>query len=760
MAAQYEITIKGLVQGVGFRPFIYVLAHELNLRGTVENNTSGVFIQLQSTEAQKDLFLQRIVNEKPSVSHIADIEICETEAKFEFHQFSIVASNHSCGDITRISPDIAICDKCLADYHQQSHRIHYPFVNCTHCGPRFSIVESIPYDRPFTTMKEFEMCSICNDEYKNPLDRRFHAQPVACNHCGPVYTACIGETVINDYQTIVDKIAVTLLKGGIVALKGVGGFNWLADATNDEAVKKLRELKRRYIKPFAVMCNSEKWVTENMIVSEKEWEQLLSWRRPIVLLNEKRKLSSQINDHLHTIGVMFPYMAIHYEIFKKSGLEAIVFTSANKSGEPMLRDNTDARAYLLNSSDLYVEHNRAIYNRVDDSVIRVIDDKPQVMRRARGYAPEPIMNIDDVDGGLAFGAEMTAVFALGVGHQILMSQYIGDLSDYEVYEAYKDTLNRLSTLFHFTPQYLVCDSHPQYLSSKLAEQIAKEKKLPLYYIQHHHAHAVSVMVEYDLTEECLALSMDGIGYGDDGESWGCEVMKCDRIQYERLTHLPYVSLPGGDKAAKECWRMAVSYLYAIYGSLDMLPPTLINQVGEDKIHQLSRLLISPLNNQLTSSAGRLFDAVAALLGVCYVNTYQAEAAMRLEQLATTALFDTKIYSSHALGDWDMSSIFQGMLADIKDNVETAIVAMRFHRSLVAQLVAIMQRYANETNLNKVLLAGGVFQNRLLSELLIKELEDKGLDVYYPTIIPCNDGGVAVGQLAIAAARLNKKNDYA
>ena len=280
MAAQYEITIKGLVQGVGFRPFIYVLAHELNLRGTVENNTSGVFIQLQSTEAQKDLFLQRIVNEKPSVSHITDIEICETEAKFEFHQFSIVASNHSCGDITRISPDIAICDKCLADYHQQSHRIHYPFVNCTHCGPRFSIVESIPYDRPFTTMKEFEMCSICNDEYKNPLDRRFHAQPVACNHCGPVYTACIGETVINDYQTVVDKIAVTLLKGGIVALKGVGGFNWLADATNDEAVKKLRELKRRYIKPFAVMCNSEKWVTENMIVSEKEWEQLLSWRRP------------------------------------------------------------------------------------------------------------------------------------------------------------------------------------------------------------------------------------------------------------------------------------------------------------------------------------------------------------------------------------------------------------------------------------------------------------------------------------------------
>ena len=760
MAAQYEITIKGLVQGVGFRPFIYVLAHELNLQGTVENNTSGVFIQLQSTAAQKELFLQRVINEKPAVSHITDIEINESEVKSKFHQFSIVASNHNKGDITRISPDIAICDKCLADYHQQPHRIHYPFVNCTHCGPRFSIVESIPYDRPYTTMKEFEMCAICSDEYKNPLDRRFHAQPVACNHCGPVYTAYIGETVINDYQTIVDKIADTLIKGGIVALKGVGGFNWLVDATNDEAIKKLRELKKRYTKPFAVMCNDEDWVNENMVVSDEEWQQLSSWRRPIVLLNEKRKLSPQINANLHTIGVMLPYMAIHYELFEKSGLEAIILTSANKSGEPMLRDNEAAKAYLLANSDLYVEHNRAIYNRVDDSIVRVINGKPQVMRRARGYAPEPIMNIDSVNGGLAFGAEMTAVFALGVGHQILMSQYIGDLSDYEVYEAYKDTLNRLSSLFNFVPQYMVCDSHPQYLSSKLAELIAKEKELPLYYIQHHHAHAVSVMVEYDLTEECLALSMDGIGYGDDGESWGCEVMKCDRTKYERLTHLPYVSLLGGDKAAKECWRMAASYLYAIYGSLELLPLALVQFVGKEKIQQFSRLLVSPLNNQFTSSAGRLFDAVAALLDVCYVNTYQAEAAMRLEQLASTALFDTKVYPNNVLGDWDMPSIFQGMLTDIKDNVDTAIVAMRFHRSLVAQLVAISQRYANETNLNKVLLAGGVFQNRLLSELLIKELEEKGLDVYYPTTIPCNDGGVAVGQLAIAAARLNKEKDYA
>ena len=760
MLRQYEITINGLVQGVGFRPFIYRLAHDLNLCGTVANNTSGVLIQLQSTVDEKDVFIDRIQREKPQISEITQINIQETILNAQFHQFIIAASNHSSHDITRISPDIAICQQCLNDYHHQPHRINYPFTNCTYCGPRFSIVQSIPYDRPFTTMNDFKMCDICKDEYKDVSDRRFHAQPIACNHCGPSYVAyCkVGDELneITDYRLIVDKIVDVLNHGGIVALKGVGGFNWLVDASNDLAVRRLRELKRRYAKPFAIMCANEEWIKDNMYVSQTERNELHSWRRAIVLLNEKTKLSELINGSLGTVGVMLPYLPIHYELFEKSGLKAIVITSANKSGEPMLRDNDEAKEYLIEHSDLYVEHNRTIYNRVDDSVVRVIDDKAQVMRRARGYAPEPIINVDSVDGGLAFGAEMTAVLALGIGHQILMSQYIGDLSDYEVYEAYKDTLQRLSSLFKFMPCYLVCDSHPQYLSSKLAMQMAKDKGLPLYQVQHHHAHAVSVMVEYGLTEECLALSMDGVGYGTDGQSWGCEVLACDRTQFDRLTHLPYVSLPGSDKAAKECWRMAASYHYSLYGSLEYLPQPLINEIGEEKINQLERLLVSPLNSHNTSSAGRLFDAIAALLGICYSNTYQAEAAMKLEQAAASAQSDTCLYPLDETKEWDMNSLFDGIMNDMKQDEDINVIAMRFHRSLTAQLVSVLERYIKKTGLQKVLLTGGVFQNRLLSELLIKEIKARGWIVYYPTIIPCNDGGIAVGQLGVVSALLNQK----
>ena len=759
MLRQYEITINGLVQGVGFRPFIYRLAHDLNLCGTVANNTSGVLIQLQSTVDEKDMFIDRIRREKPLISEITHINIQETSFHSEFHQFIIAASNHSFQNITRISPDIAICNQCMPDYHYQPHRINYPFTNCTYCGPRFSIVQSIPYDRAFTTMNDFEMCDICRAEYNEVEDRRFHAQPVACNHCGPSYTALYKNieelNEINDYTFIVDKMIDVINSGGIVALKGIGGFNWLADAFNKKAVLKLRTLKRRYSKPFAVMCNDEEWLNDNMYVNQCEKDELHSWRRAIVLLNEKKKISEQINGDLKTIGVILPYLPIHYELFAKSGLKAIVFTSANKAGEPMLCDNDEARDYLIEHSDLYVEHNREIYNRVDDSVVRIIDDNVQVMRRARGYAPEPIINIDFVDGGLAFGAEMTAVFALGIDHQILMSQYIGDLSDYEVYETYKETLKRLSLLFKFTPHYLVCDNHPQYLSSRLAWQMAKEKGIPLYQVQHHHAHAVSVMVEYDLNETCLALSMDGVGYGIDGHSWGCEVLICDRIQFDRLTHLPYVSLPGGDKAAKECWRMAASYYYSIYGTLQQLPQSLVDKIGKEKINQLERLLTSKLNCYFTSSAGRLFDAVSAILGICYVNTYQAEAAMKLEQTAASAQGDIISYPIDDTKEWDVNGIFDGIIHDLKMNIDVDIIAMRFHRTLVAQLISVLDKQIRKIGLHKILLTGGVFQNRLLSELLIKEIKMRGWIVCYPTNIPCNDGGIAVGQLGIVSALLNQ-----
>ncbi len=772
MNKHYEIIIKGLVQGVGFRPFIYSLAHDLNLAGRVENNLSGVRINLLCTSTQKDSFLEKVRSDKPKISFITEIDVLERPLDKVYADFQIIKSSSDNKEVTRISADMAVCDKCLSDYRHQPHRIHYPFVNCTHCGPRFSIIESIPYDRPFTTMKDFVMCDKCQEEYNDPLNRRFHAQPIACNYCGPYYIGFSSQTDtdcgdeynrITNYPTILTMISDTLKAGGIVALKGMGGFNWLVDARNDDAVSRLRRLKRRDKKPFAIMVKDEKWVRHHTYCSEKEFELLNSWRRPIVILNEKDMIGTKLNGDLTTIGVMLPYMPIHYHLFELAELDAIVFTSANKVGEPMLCDNVEARDFLLDNSDFYVEHNRRIHNRVDDSVVRVIHDTPQILRRARGYVPEPIANATEVEGGIAFGAEMTAVFAIGKKEQIIMGQYIGDLSDLEVFHGYRESLNKFISLFKVQPTFLIADTHPGYFSTKLAEQLSREWQIPLYKVQHHFAHTVSVMVEYGLTDYCLALSMDGTGYGDDGASWGCELLYVNRTQYQRLTHLPYVSLPGGDKAAIDCWRMALSYMYALYGSFDKLPSTIHALLKSDKIRLVEQLLRSDLNQYQTSSAGRLFDAVSALLGLCMHNSFQAEAALATEHSAYPYMADEYSYfmphPDHQ-SVWNLKSIFDGVLHDLNEKQEKGRIAMRFHRSMVDQLYVVIDKHSHLMKNKRIILTGGVCQNRLLSELLIDRLNQSGYEVYYPTKIPCNDGGIAVGQLAIAAALRNKNNEYA
>ncbi len=759
MDRYYEIEVKGLVQGVGFRPFIYSLAHDMNLKGTVENNTSGVFIQLQCMATQMELFLERIRNEKPQVACITDINLSECASSSSFCDFKIIESHSTPAEITYISPDMAVCEECMHDFRTQPHRISYPFINCTHCGPRFSIIKSIPYDRPFTTMHQFAMCGTCSHEYTNPLDRRFHAQPIACNNCGPTYRAYIrlanGDVErMTNYSDIVAKLAETLKAGKIVALKGMGGFNWLVNARNKDAVKRLRVLKQRINKPFAIMAKEMEWVSQKMKVNSREENMLNSWRRPIVLLNEKEKLNDELNRGFHTIGVMLPYMPIHYDLFEYTGLDAIVVTSANKVGEPMLCNNGEARDYLIDNSDFYVEHNREIFNRVDDSVIQVIGSSTHIIRRARGYVPEPVLTSDCVEGGVAFGAEMTAVFAIGKDHQILMGQYIGDLSNLGVYEAYQQSLTQFISLFKLNPTFLVADAHPNYYSSEWARELAQTWEIPLYQVQHHHAHAVAVMVEHQIDETCLALVLDGTGYGDDKNSWGGELLVCNRLSYERVAHLPYQWLPGGDKASFDCGRMTLSYLYGLYGTLDALPQRFVSEYGEVKIKQMAMLLASSLNTWQTSSAGRLFDAVAALLGVCMYNTFQGEAPMKLEQIAMEYKQDKVSYfvpSEDADQDWNLLSIFNGMLNDLRHDQSIGLVAMRFHRSLTDQFFEVIKRYSAECNIHKIILSGGVFQNRLLLELLIKKIEAHSLKVFYPINIPCNDGGIAVGQLAIAAA---------
>lgn len=751
MLKVYEIDIKGLVQGVGFRPYIYRLARSLNLCGFVDNRTSGVKVILQASATAMDEFLKKLYEEKPAVAEISQVQVSETDTEANFADFRIAPSKQGESGFTRVSPDIAVCNDCLKDLGTQSHRISYPFINCTHCGPRFSIVETIPYDRPATTMRLFEMCDTCRKEYENPENRRFHAQPVACNHCGPSFFAFIDNRWTNDYTTIIRTAAVCLQQGGIVALKGVGGFNWITPATNDQSIIRLRELKQRYTKPFAIICKNIAWVEKYLHISKSEVHELESWRRAIVVLKEKTKLSQQINGELQTLGVMLPYLPVHYDLFRQTDIPAFILTSANRPGEPMLTDNDEAREYLMDKSDFYIENNRPIHNRVDDSVVRIINNRTQILRRARGYTPEPVLNSDPVDGGLAFGAEMTSVFALGKSNEILLSQYIGDLSEHEAFEAYKQTMERLSVLFQFMPAYLVSDLHPGYYSTRYAEEMSVRLNLPLYKVQHHHAHAVSVMVEHNLEKDCLALCLDGTGLGDDSQSWGGELLRCNRSGYRRLGHLPYVAMPGGDKASRECWRMAISYLHTLYsGNTDQLPEDFRKRIGEDKIKSLIRLLQSPMQLPLTSSMGRLFDAVSSLIGICDQNSYQAEAAMRMEHLATQS-YVTNNYPIVKKDSWELQHIFDGILSDLSAHTPPADIARRFHNTIVEFLTYKIQQASAQEQISEIILSGGVFQNKLLTELLIESLESLGLIVYYPAAVPCNDGGIAVGQLAIAAA---------
>lgn len=752
----YEIEIRGLVQGVGFRPYVFNLATEMKLRGYVNNDSNGVNICLEATENNKDLFIQRLCMEKPAVSEIEEIIVRESESHSAFQSFYIAASEETHLHITRVSPDIAVCDKCLADFKNQAHRINYPFVNCTHCGPRFSIIQSIPYDRPYTTMQAFEMCDTCRSEYTNTNDRRFHAQPIACNHCGPYYEICNNEQKVFGYNEIVRQAAKTLKQGGIVALKGIGGFNWLCDARNEDAIQRLRKLKHRYVKPFAIMCKSLDWAKEYQAVSQEEEAVLQSWRRPIVVLKEKVKISKEINGSLKTIGVMLPYLPIHIDLFDKSGLDSLVLTSANRPGEPMIISNQQACEFILPVSDLYIQHNREIHNRVDDSVVRVIDGKNQLLRRSRGYTPEPFDLDISVEGGMAMGAEITGMFAIGKSNQIILSQYIGDLTHLESFEAYKETIGRLSSLFRFKPGYLVADKHPDYFSSRLAEEMGKNLQIPVYKVQHHHAHAVSAMVEYNLSEECLAVTWDGTGYGDDGRIWGGELLRCDRTRYERVLHLPYVPLIGGDRAAKEPWRMALSYVWSVLDEEASLPEEFTDRIGAGKINTMKRIVKSGINQIETSSAGRLFDAVSSLLGLCDQNSYQAEAAMKLEHLGSIEC-DLNYYPIDLQNPWGLEPLLRGVLSDIENKRNPAEIARCFHLTCVEMIAQALLRECQSTGISKVIFTGGVFQNKLLVELLNKRLKDELLTVYYPTKIPCNDGGVPVGQLAaIAAALANNK----
>jgi hydrogenase maturation protein HypF len=760
------IIVKGLIQGVGFRPFIYRIAKQNGLNGWVQNTNENVRIHVEGRRESVRNFLFSLKEEAPPAAHIDEITIADDP--FENKEiFRILKSHDLSEEITEISPDIAVCNECLEDISREGNRKDYAFVNCTNCGPRFTIINDLPYDRPRTTMGSFMMCPDCRKEYENIEDRRFHAQPIACKNCGPSYILYKGTEEPDTHITSILATAAKLIDtGGIVAMKGLGGMHLACDAFCDEAVNKLRELKSREGKPFAVMFRDIETLRPFVRINKTEEKSLLSWRRPIVLLRQKnrsgrksltifpggKRISSLVSSGLNLTGAMLPYMPFHYQLFRNLGSPAIVLTSGNFSDEPIIIDNETALRKFLPVTDAVILHDRDIRNRTDDSVVRVVAGRERVLRRSRGYVPVPVKPGRDVEGIISFGAELVNCFCVGKGDKAILSQHIGDLKGIETTRFYEETLEQFIRLFRIKPSLAVTDLHPDYISTRTGSHF---NHLPVLQIQHHHAHIASCMAEHGLDEKVVGVSLDGTGYGTDGKIWGAEFMVCDLAEFRRITHFDYVPLPGGDRAAEEPWRMAVSYLYRSYGaSMHDLDLPLFRTVERDKIDILVKMIAQGINSPPASSAGRLFDAVSAILGVCYVANFPAEGPMRLESLAGSGVRDRYEFEMGETLVFDRT--IRGIVEDVTKGVRSSVISARFHNTIISAIFETVKKICSEEKTDKVVLSGGVFQNAYLLSGTESILEKNHFKVYSHSAVPANDAGIALGQLAIAAKRREMK----
>lgn len=748
-----QITIKGLVQGVGFRPFIYRLAHSYGLHGCTYNTNEAVLVLVQGKETLIELFVKDIELNKPEASKILEISLSDARIQ-EHDSFQINHSKDVSDEVTMVSPDIAVCSDCLNDMDFQPNRIDYPLINCTHCGPRFSIISQLPYDRPHTTMAPFVMCEECAKEYNQPLDRRFHAQPVACNLCGPQYTLHVanqGEILrSNNIKEIVKHLAEGLENDKIYAFKGVGGFHMACNALSENAVKRLRSIKHRDTKPFAVMFRNLEILKKYCHCSDVEAHELLSFRRPILIMKDKvNALAPSVSLGLGTTGSMLPYMPFHYLLFKALNLDALVMTSGNISDEPVMIDNLKAISDFSAITDGVLTYNRDIQNRVDDSVVSVINEKPRIIRRSRGYVPSPVKLNILVEGILAVGAELTGTFAIGKNDQAILSQYLGDLQHFENYCFYEETYQHFTRLFRFNLQRIVADLHPDYVSTRFA----KELKVPTMQVQHHYAHVASVMAEHGLKNKVIGIAFDGTGYGPDGNIWGSEFMIADCQTFERVAHFKYIPLPGGDKSVLEPWRTAVSYLRVIYGDdfLNLDIP-FVKALDKVKTNLLLSAMDKGINVPLSCSAGRLFDAVSALTGICANPTFHAEAPMRLEAAVDEAIEEA--YSYEFSGDEiNLFPMIRQIVKDIQDLKNNSEIAAKFHNTLVKLIVEKCIEIRGQKGISDVALSGGTFQNKYLLGNVENKLTGEGFHVYSNVQVPANDAGIALGQMYIAANRL-------
>jgi len=745
----YEILIEGLVQGVGFRPFIYRLATGYALKGEVVNRTGGVTVTVQCDRETVVQFIADIRALAPTAANIKSVKVRKRETG-SYSDFTITTSRDYEESITEVSPDIAVCDECLADLVSDPGRIDYPFINCTNCGPRFTIIKALPYDRAATTMAPFEMCHRCAEEYHDMSDRRFHAQPVACNSCGPVYTLKTGDHVIAGTAEILKFISDRLSSGGSVAIKSTGGYNLMCDALNEEAVSDLRLRKQRDAKPFAVLFRDMDALKEYCFTGMDEERALLSWRRPILILKQEKPLAPSVSSGLNTIGAMLPHMPLHHLLFRAISTPAVVLTSGNLSDEPIITGDLQAERDLLPVTGCVVSYNREINNRADDSVVRVIGGDVSLIRRARGFAPQPVELNSVAEGIFAAGAEQKNSLCIGKGSQAFMSQFLGDIKNVASFDYYQETYRLFSSLFRFTPSSVVCDMHPDYLSGRFAEELAQVSGLALMRVQHHHAHAVSVMAEYGLNGKVIGVIMDGTGYGTDGNIWGSEFMIATSCDFERYTHFDYLMMPGGDAAVDEPWRMALSCLVHYFGNdYELSPVRLFRTIDEKKLAVVREMLVHGINSPLTCGAGRIFDAVSALLMLCTKTSFDSEAPMRLESAIsgiTDDFYPFTIGDTVCLRDTFQEIIRETGLSDFSQ------IAAKFHNTIAQIILVVCKKIRKETGLNEVVMSGGVFQNRYLLEKSLYLLSMNKFKVYTNHLVPSNDGGISLGQLLTAAER--------
>ena len=762
-----QLTVTGLVQGVGFRPFIYRKAVLFELTGWVENTNENVSIRVTGNPGNIDRFINSLSNDSPPASMVEEVLIVEME-KEDFPSFRILLSHDVSDNITEISPDIAVCNECLSDIDVPGNRYGYAFVNCTNCGPRFTIIQDLPYDRARTTMHSFTMCTDCQREYDSIHDRRFHAQPTACSSCGPHYELFVkGKKISDVIDVIVDHLSNCIENGGVVLIKGLGGMHLACDAFNEAAVEKLRNIKNRDGKPFALLFRDLETVKNYAKVDNHEEYSLDSWRKPIVLLEMKKRgskngiadnpgpqpsLADKINSGLNLIGVMLPYMPIHYLLFRKLKTSAIVLTSGNFNNEPILIDNQQAMLRFTEDLDAIVIHNRDIYHRTDDSVARIIAGQERVFRRSRGYVPVPLRTVLNTEGIVAFGAELTNCFCIGKGRKAFLSQHIGDLQGLETTIFYERTLIQFIKLFRIKPALIAVDMHPDYISTRTGRGFSD---LPLVSVQHHHAHLASCMAENHLDERVIGVAMDGTGYGEDGAIWGAEFMICDLSNYTRINHFEYLPQPGGDLAIEEPWRMAVSYLYKVFGRDFMkLELPFLKTIDSGKIETVIRMIDRKINCPMTSSAGRLFDAVASISGLCQFSSYQAQGPMLLESQVQKD--NKESYPCNIGKTISFDASIRCMVKDITQGVSVATIATKFHNTLISVIFESANIARLKEGIDKVVLSGGVFQNKYLLEGTISILEKNNFKVYAHAVVPTNDGGIALGQLAVASKRRELK----